>query len=168
MCQERAGFGLWFLPLTALCECSTEQCCGAVCSYRRTRGLSHLCESACTLWSCGLTGSSLSPWLSRFWGLSHSPGCLYRCGGSQAPLSPQVVPWLSRFQSRQSRCTRHRSKRLHLVTAALTLPRPLPAEQILVTTLSAFLTSAESNSHQHAPCPLPGQFPSSGTFSQAY
>lgn len=108
-CQERAGFGLWFLPHTALCslpQCNTERCCGAVCSQRRTGGL------------------------------SHGPECLYPCGatGSQAPLSPQVVPWRSRFQSRQSRCTRHRSKRLPLVTAALTLPRPLPAEQVPVPT----------------------------------
>lgn len=116
------------LLLCSLPQCSTEWCCGAVCSQRRTGGL------------------------------SRGPEFLYPCGatGSWAPFSPQVVPWLSRFQSRQSRCTRHRSKRLPLVTAALTLPRPLPAEQVLVTTfcLPAFLTTAENDPHQRASCLL--------------
>lgn len=124
------------LLLCSLPQCSTEWCCGAVCSQRRTGGL------------------------------SRGPEFLYLCGatGSWAPLSPQVVPWLSRFQSRQSRYTRHRSKRLPLVTAALTLPRPLPAEQVLVTTfcLPAFLTTAENDPHQRASCLLPAHFPSSG------
>lgn len=124
------------LLLCSLPQCSTEWCCGAMCSQRRTGGL------------------------------SRGPEFLYPCGatGSRAPFSPQVVPWLSRFQSRQSRCTRHRSKRLPLVTAALTLPRPLPAEQVLVTTfcLPAFLTTAENDPHQRASCLLPAHFPSSG------
>lgn len=168
MCQERAGFGLWFLPLTALCECSTEQCCGALCSYRRTRGLSHLCESACTLWSCGLTGSSL-PMAQQVLGALTQPRVpvsLWRLTGSS--LSPggamaQQVPVQAIQVHQAPQQTSPSSDSSTDLTQTSSSGTDIGNHP-----LSAFLTSAESNSHQHAPCPLPGQFPSSGTFSQAY
>ncbi|XP_064915073.1 serum response factor isoform X7 [Columba livia] len=69
----------------------------------------------------------------------------YQVSESDSSGETKVVPWLSRSQSRRSRCTRHHSKRLPLVTAALTLPRPLPAEQsvpVPVTLPATIMTSS--------------------------
>lgn len=47
--------------MCSLSQWSTEWCCRDVCIQRRTGGLSHAPRVPVSLWSCRLTGSSLSP-----------------------------------------------------------------------------------------------------------